>query len=121
VQTGARPSLAFSLPLPLLKEWTSDDMLADAVDWNALPDTIHFGCAHWPVPEDRLPGAAWLNIHGHTHQRSPYTRHINVSVESIGYAPRMLSQLVTVEMLDNLTVRPRPSGIEESVNYTVGR
>ena len=48
---------------------------------------------HVPLPEEELP-AGWVNVHGHMHAALPTrTRHINVSVEQLDYAPIELSRL----------------------------
>ncbi len=48
---------------------------------------------HVPIQLDDLP-AGWVNVHGHTHNHPPTdTRHINVSVEQLDYAPVLLSRI----------------------------
>ena len=46
-----------------------------------------------PLPEEELP-AGWVNVQGHMHAAPPTrTRHINVSVEQLDYAPIELSRI----------------------------
>jgi hypothetical protein len=54
---GAAASLAFSLPLALLRSWIEEDYaeMAGLIDWKRLPERVNFGCSHWPVPAERLP------------------------------------------------------------------
>ena len=48
---------------------------------------------HVPIQPDDLP-AGWVNVHGHMHNDPPTdTRHINVSVEQLKYAPVLLSRI----------------------------
>ena len=48
---------------------------------------------HVLLPEDELP-AGWVNVHGHMHAAPPArSRHINVSVEQLDYAPVELSRI----------------------------
>lgn len=106
-RTGALASLAFSLPTDLLEQWGREDFgdLAELVAWRRLPARVHFGCCHWPVPPDRLPGPAWVSIHGHTHNRHAGSLRLNCSVESIAYRPATLRQLLTPELFDDLARR----------------
>ncbi len=106
-RAGALASLAFSLPTKLLEGWGREDFgdLAEFVDWSRLPARINFGCCHWPVPPDRLPGPAWVSVHGHTHNRHTGSLRLNCSVEAIGYRPALLRQLVTPELFEDLNRR----------------
>jgi calcineurin-like phosphoesterase family protein len=116
-------SLAFTLPTELVREWIESDFadMAGLVEWNRLPNHINFGCAHWPVPPDRMPGPSWINIHGHIHFRTPGPLRINCSVEAIGYVPKTLRELVTVDLLDGLVRRQRGlDGFTESQAKTPG-
>lgn len=105
--SGAFAALAFSLPLELLRSWVVADhgKNAGAIDWNALPQRVNFGCSHWPVSADRLPAASWVNLHGHIHNRRPGPVGINCSVEAIGYQPRTLRELLTPDLFENLVAR----------------
>ena len=48
---------------------------------------------HVPIQADHLPDG-WVNVHGHMHDDPPTdTRHINVSVEQLDYAPVLLSRI----------------------------
>ena len=48
---------------------------------------------HIPLPEPELP-AGWINVHGHMHAAPPSrSRHLNVSVEQLDYAPVELSRI----------------------------
>jgi calcineurin-like phosphoesterase family protein len=51
---------------------------------------------HYPLDGVRLPPNT-LNLHGHIHDRWLDGPRLNVSVERQGYAPRQLSQLLTLE------------------------
>lgn len=105
--SGAFATLAFSLPLELLRSWITADheKNAGAIDWDALPQRVNFGCSHWPVPADRLPAGAWTNLHGHIHNRPPGPLGINCSVEAIGYQPRTLREMLTPDLFENLAAR----------------
>jgi calcineurin-like phosphoesterase family protein len=109
---GACASLAFSLPLDILRTWIIDDNgeMAELIDWKRLPARVNFGCSHWPVPADRMPAASWLNLHGHIHNAHRDNRKlgplgVNCSVEAIDYQPKTLRELITLELLDNLARR----------------
>lgn len=106
-RTGALASLAFSLPTKLLEEWGREDFgdLAELVAWSRLPARVNFGCCHWPVPPDRLPGMDWVSVHGHTHNRLAGRLRLNCSVEAIGYRPATLRELSTPELFDDLARR----------------
>jgi calcineurin-like phosphoesterase family protein len=111
-KTGAAVSLAFALPLDLLRPWIAEDHaeVAGLIDWKRLPGQVNFGCSHWPVPTDRMPGASWVNLHGHIHNASRDDRKlgplgINCSVEAIDYHPKTLRELMTPELFDNLARR----------------
>ena len=106
---GAVSSLAFSLPLSLVRPWieTADPDMASLVDWKSVPGRIHFGCSHWPVPHDRLPGPAWVNLHGHIHNRESGPLGVNLSVEAIGYTPKTLAETLTPALMDDLARRAR--------------
>jgi calcineurin-like phosphoesterase family protein len=108
---GVAASLAFSLPTALIKSWLDEDHASSPVHWDRLPSRVNFGCAHWPVPVDRMPGPSWLNIHGHSHRRMAGPLHVNCSVEAIDYRPKTLRELVTPELLGRLVMRER--GIEQ--------
>ena len=106
---GAAASLAFSLPLDLLQSWITGDHaeMAGLVDWKRLPGRVNFGCSHWPVPAERMPGGAWVNLHGHIHNARREDRRlgplgVNCSVEAIDYRPKTLRELLTPELFDNL-------------------
>ena len=48
---------------------------------------------HVPIRPGHLPDG-WVNVHGHMHDDPPTdTRHINVSVEQLDYAPVLLSRV----------------------------
>jgi calcineurin-like phosphoesterase family protein len=120
---GACASLAFSLPLELLREWAMADNgeMAGLIDWKRAPDPVNFGCSHWPVPAGRAPGASWVNVHGHIHNASRDSRKlgplsVNCSVEAIGYEPKTLRELMTLELLDNLVRRQRGSSLSRASN-----
>lgn len=105
--SGALASLAFSLPLDLIRSWVSvsDLEMAELVDWSGLPKRVNFGCSHWPVPIDRLPGPGWVNLHGHIHDKPTHALGINLSVEAIGYRPVTLGEVISVELVDSLVRR----------------
>ena len=105
--SGAVASLAFSLPLGLLRTWAEADHgdLAELVDWKELPRRVNLGCSHWPLPADRMPGPAWLCLHGHTHRRHAGPLWMNCSVEAIGYQPKTLREMMTPDLLDDLVRR----------------
>lgn len=105
--SGAASSLAFSLPLELLKSWMDEDWgdLSAAVDWKSLPRRINFGCSHWPVPPDRMPGPGWVCLHGHIHRRQSGPLRVNCSVEAIGYKPGTLRELLTPDLFGDLARR----------------
>lgn len=109
VNTGASASLAFSLPLLVLKQWTLEDEpeAAAQLDWSSLPAHIHFGVAHWPLPVDRLPSGSWISIHGHLHHKSAGPLKINCSVERIGYRPKTLREMWSSHYLKDLIARKR--------------
>lgn len=100
-------SLAFSLPIDLIRSWLSesDPEMAELVDWSRLPKRVNFGCSHWPVPIDRLPGPGWVNLHGHIHNKPTHALGINLSVEAIGYRPVTLREVVSVDLVDSLVRR----------------
>ena len=51
---------------------------------------------HIPLPVENIPGDR-INVHGHIHQNpAPTERHINVSVEQIGYTPINIDELGTL-------------------------
>ena len=125
VGVGATGSLAFSLPLETIRGWILEDEpeMAEFVDWGCLPETIYFGCSHWPVPPERLPGPAWMNIHGHIHNRPDRPLRLNFSVEAIGYRPATLRQKISAQALDDLARRqagleswPQRNGNQEESN-----
>lgn len=102
-------SLAFSLPLDLLRSWITEDHaeMAELVEWKRLPNRVNFGCSHWPIPAERMPSASWVNLHGHIHNAQREDRKlgplgINCSVETIDYRPQTLRELLTPELFDNL-------------------
>jgi calcineurin-like phosphoesterase family protein len=108
---GAAASLAFSLPLDLLRSWIAEDHaeMAELIDWKRLPGRVNFGCSHWPVPADRLPDASWVSVHGHIHNATREDRKlgplgINCSVEAIDYRPKTLRELVTPKLFENLAL-----------------
>jgi hypothetical protein len=105
--SGAAVSLAFSLPAGLLKSWADADHgeLSELVDWKQMPRHVNVGCSHWPVPPDRMPGPAWLCLHGHTHRRHAGPLRMNCSVEAIGYQPKTLREMMTPDLLDDLVRR----------------
>lgn len=104
---GALASLAFSLPVDVIRSWITenDSEMAELVDWSALPRRVNFGCSHWPVPIDRLPGPGWINLHGHVHNKPTHALGINFSVEAIAYRPVTLQETISVELVDNLVRR----------------
>ncbi len=106
---GAAASLAFSLPLGLLQAWITEDHgdMAGIIDWKRLPDRVNFGCSHWPVAAERMPGGSWVNLHGHIHNASREGRKlgplgVNCSVEAIDYRPKTPRELLTPEVFANL-------------------
>lgn len=104
---GARASAAFSLPRAFLKETVekAHGELADLVDWDRLPRAIHFGLSHWPLPPSRMPGAGWINLHGHIHFDPSGPLGVNCCVEATDYRPMTLDRLLTPELMDNLVRR----------------
>ncbi len=105
--TGALASLAFSLPVDLIQSWVleTDSEMAELVNWPTLPERVNFGCSHWPVPIDRLPGPGWVNLHGHIHNKPTHALGLNLSVEAIGYRPVTLREVVTAGLMDGLVRR----------------
>lgn len=104
LKTGAQASLAFSLPINLIKDWMDTDNLelSQCLDWQRLPHRIYFGMAHWPIPASRMPKGVWVNIHGHIHNRPAAPLHINTSMEGISYQPKLLRELITPELISDL-------------------
>lgn len=104
---GALASLAFSIPRELAREWVGrhEPAAADEVDWSVLPRAIHVGLSHWPVPLRRMPGAAWINLHGHIHNRPNRPLRMNCSMEAIGFEPRSVERLVDSRVLRELVAR----------------
>ncbi len=98
---GALASLAFSLPVTLVRSWVEADHPDEAclVDWTALPCRLKFGCCHWPIPADLLPGPDWVCIHGHTHRPGSDRLMLNVSVEALGFHPCTLRELISPSLL----------------------
>lgn len=105
--SGALASLAFSLPVDLIGTWIAESTpeMAELVDWSELPKRVNFGCSHWPVPIDRLPGPGWVNLHGHVHNKPTHALGINLSVEAIDYRPVTLQEVISVELVDSLVRR----------------
>lgn len=119
---GAAASLAFSLPLDLLRTWFEEDHAEEAgsISWSALPERISFGCSHWVVYPPRLPGPEWVNIHGHIHQWPAGSLRINCSVETIGYAPKTVRELLSAKLFADLEKRQRGlEGFEDAASATV--
>lgn len=106
---GLRGSMAFSVESALARSWAeaADPELASAVDWSELPRIFNVGLSHWPVPPQIMPGPAWINLHGHVHNREDRPLRVNCSVEAIGYKPRSVSDMIGARVLDDLARRQR--------------
>lgn len=106
-QSGALASLAFSVSARLVKEWLDEDAPEESarLQWGLAPERLSVGALHWPVPPSRLPGAAWISLHGHIHNRAAGRLRLNCSVEAIDYAPKTLRELISAELMQDVIQR----------------
>lgn len=107
LEAGAWASLAFSVSRDLVESWVSqyEPDASAALDWDEVPRWIHVGVSHWPVPPERLPGPAWVNLHGHIHNRPNRPLRVNCSMEAIGFEPRPIARLIDSRLVDDLVRR----------------
>lgn len=107
LKAGARASMAFSVERGLVKSWvdTYEPELSVMLDWDEAPRVINVGVAHWPVPPQRLPGPAWISLHGHVHNRPDRPLRINCSVEAIDFKPKSIQRLINARVIDDLIRR----------------
>jgi calcineurin-like phosphoesterase family protein len=115
---GAQASAAFSLDVRLVRDLfaaghTPDEV--DLIDWRDLPKRVNFGVSHWPVPMESMPSRHWLNLHGHIHERQAQPLHMNCSVEAIGYRPKTLQELLTVELMLDFEAYWKGAGLGDGV------
>lgn len=115
-QSGALASLAFSVSSRLIKEWLDEDAPEESgrIQWSQAPARVSVGALHWPLPPSRLPGASWISLHGHIHNRAAGRLRINCSVEAIGYEPKTLRELITPDLMDDLVRRQIDPSIFEA-------
>lgn len=107
VAQQARASLAFSIARPLVKTWVErhEPEMAGLLDWESIPEIIHVGLSHWPMPPQFMPSASWINLHGHTHNQPSLPLRSNCSMEAIGFAPRSIEKIIGSRILDDLARR----------------
>jgi calcineurin-like phosphoesterase family protein len=120
---GAYATLAFEIGLDLARSWVEarEPILADLLDWKSLPKRISVGVSHWPLPPQRMPGPAWVNLHGHVHNKPSKPLRVNCSMEAVGYAPRSIADLIDARLLEDLARRQRGlAGFDESSEPTPG-
>lgn len=117
-EAGARASMVFSVERDWVKSWiaSSEPDLVDSVDWKEVPRHLHVGVSHWPISPRYYPGANWVNLHGHTHNKPSRPLRMNASVEEIGFVPRRIQDMFTAELMDQVVQRQRGlSGIDDAV------
>lgn len=112
LDAGAWASLAFSVSKELVMSWVArhEPEESAVLDWDAAPRWIHVGVSHWPVPPERLPGPAWVNLHGHIHNRPNRPLRVNCSMEAIGFEPRPIERLIDARLVDDLIGRQKGLG-----------
>lgn len=106
---GARAAMAFSVEREWVQTWLSVSQPndVDTIDWSSVPRHIHVGVSHWPISPRYYPGANWVNLHGHTHNKASRALRMNASMEEIDFVPRRIQDMFTVALMEQLIRRQR--------------
>lgn len=106
-ESGARAAMAFSIERDWVQAWLSRSHPneVDTIDWSDIPRHIHVGVSHWPISPRYYPGANWVNLHGHTHNKPSRPLRMNASMEEIGFVPRRVQDMFTVQLMQDVVRR----------------